>query len=540
MTIFNISKKSLLLLVLLLTFATVSRGCFARNLPLSGDEVGVGVLQATGQALNFEESLPAGNVPISEIKKYVDYSADNGPQDVIRSLQYAGMHPPFYYLLLHYLIQFISNSVTTLRLFSLFFSVLSIAVIFLLGKAMHSEFLGLLSALFLTLSAYCLQYSVMVRPYPLLMFLSLFSTLLAYLLVTNNKFHFKGFGIYLYILISVIGLYTMYHYIFVIFFQAVFVILSLPKNVKRVLLTVLVYLLIGLLYLPWLPFLKDQLDVVTNADYYFHGQSNALIIIFEPVRTNFLRFPFQDNSLDAAFSVTNLLLFPLMLIVFLIGCMNALYHKQSRLFFISLLFYLAAHFAGDWMLDSKTIIFEKFQFFLMPMFFFIFAFGFVKIPTRFYIRTGAILLFSLMLTLSSISVYQAKTNFDGPEIVKPIGTLIAKNSDAENNRTLLIVNTSTRRLLLSLVHAIDLPVDIIMFTGQDTAATLAQINSISQYNTVFVANLLVPDQSKPQLSAQDLTLIENFLKHEEFAATVLLLNSPEGTLTQFTKTLSVK
>lgn len=535
MTLFNISKKTLLILILLLVFAAVSRGCFALNLPLSGDEVGVGVLQATGQSLLFEESLPVGNVPISEIKKYVNYSTDHGVQDVVHSLQFAGMHPPFYYLLLHYIIQFLDNSVITLRLFSLVFSVLSIAAIFLLGKAMHSEFLGLLSALFLTLSAYCLQYSVMVRPYPLLMFLSLFSTLLIYMLAANNKFHFKSPGTYLYILISVIGLYTMYHYIFVIFFQAVFVILSLPKNAKRLLLTTLIYILTGLLYLPWLPFLRDQLDVVNSAGYYFHGQSNALIIIFETIRNNFLRFPFQDNSLDAAFSLTNLLLFPFILVVFLIGCMNALYHKESRLFFISLLFYLASHFVGDWLLDSKTLIFEKFQFFLAPMFFLLFAFGFVKLPTRYFVRTGAIAVFSVMLVLSSVTVYKDRVNFDGPEIVKSLNTLISSNMDTKDDRALVIVNTATRRLLLSLAHSINTPVDIVIITGQDTTATLGQITNPGQYNTVFVVNLLAETRSKPQLSNDDFERIEDFFSTEELTIITPLLNSPGGTLTQFTK-----
>ena len=140
MITFKITRKTLLILILIVTYAIVSRVYFAYNLPLSGDEVGVGVLQATGQAVNFQKSLPTENVPISEIKKYVEYSADKSVRDVLASLRYRGMHPPFYYLLLHYTIRFFNNDVITLRALSLVFSVLSIVLLFLLGATSISGF----------------------------------------------------------------------------------------------------------------------------------------------------------------------------------------------------------------------------------------------------------------------------------------------------------------------------------------------------------------------------------------------------------------
>ena len=539
MTTFNISKKGSLILIFMLAFAVFSRGFFAYSIPFSGDEVGVGVLQATGQALSYEKSLPSGNVPISEIRKYIEYSADKGVRDVISSLRHAGMHPPFYYLLLHHTIQFLNNSVMTLRSLSLVFSVLSIALIFFLGKAIHSEFLGLLSALFVTLSAFCLQYSVMVRPYPLLMFLSMFSTLLIHLLVTSNKFSLKNFGCYLYIIASVVGLYTHYHYIFVILFQSVFVFLSVQKSVKRVLLITLIYLIIGLLFLPWLPSLNDQLNVINGGDYYFHGQNNLPVMAIEIVLSNFLRFAYQDNSLEFILSLAKIVPFTIVLaivlFVFLMGCKNMLSNKQSRLVLIALLFYLAMHCAGDWIMHAKTLSAKKFQFFLTPMFFFILAFGFVNMSKRFFVRTGAILLFSILLILSSVVIFQAKINFDGPAIVKSINSEISNNFKNENGAALLIVNTSARRFLLSTVHAIKSPIDVTVLTGQDIPAALAKINDITQYDTVYVGNLLVNYEPKPRLTAKDLKLIKNFLERNQFNSTDLILNSEEGALMQFSK-----
>jgi uncharacterized membrane protein len=517
------------------TFTIISRVDFAYNLPLSGDEVGVGVLQATGQALHFQKLLPTENVPISEIKKYVEYSSDKSVMDVFASLRYRGMHPPFYYLLLHYTIRFMNNDVMTLRALSIFFSVLSIILIFFLGKAINGDFLGLLSSSFLALSAYHLKYNVMVRPYPLLMFLSLLSSLLIYVLVSSKKFNFKSFGCYLYILISVIGLYTMYHYLFVLCFQAAFVFLSLRKHVKRVLLTALIYLLIIFLFIPWLPSLFDQLNRVHSRSLYFSGQNNPLLILYRLIFYNFLQFSNLDQlqGIDL-FQTTNVFLV-MVLIVFLIGCRNMLYSRQSRFVFIALVVYLAAHFTGDWIMDSKTLEFKKFQFFLEPMFFFILAFGFVKMSNRFYIRNTLIFLFSTLLIFSSLKVFQVKSNFDGPEIVNSIHTKISNNLAVENSPALLIVNTPARRFLLPMAHSIDFPIDIMILGEKDIATSLSKINAITQYDTVFVGNLFVHYAPKPKLSIQELQLIDGFLRQEQFADKNLMLNSPEGTLTQFTK-----
>lgn len=535
MITFNITKKALSILILILIFTIVSRLDFAYNLPLSGDEVGVGVLQATGQSMNFQKSLPKENVPISEIKKYVEYSTDKSVMDVFVSLRYRGMHPPFYYLLLRYTIRFFNNDVITLRALSIVFSVLSILLLFLLGKAIHGEFLGLLCSSFVALSAYHLHYNVMVRPYPLLMFLSLLSSLLIYFLVASNKFHFKSFGCYLYILISVIGLYTLYHYLFVLCFQAAFVFLSLRKDVKRVLLTVLIFLLIGLLFIPWLPLLIDQLHRINRGHFYFHGQNNLLLILYRLIFYNFLQFSLLDKFHGLALSQAKDVFLLIVLIVFLIGCRNMLYRRQSRFFFIGLVVYLVAHFTGDWMMDSKTLEFNKFLFFLEPMFFFVFTFGFVKMSNRFYIRNSLILLLSILLIVSSLKVFQAKKNFDGPEIVNSVHTKISNYLAVENRPTLLIVNTRYPRYLLPIAYSIDLPIDMMILDDKDIATSLSKINTVTKYDTVFVGNLLVPYAPKAQLSIQDLQLIDGFLRQEKFTNTNLILNSPEGTLMQFTK-----
>ena len=92
-------KTKLIILVIVVT-AGILRIVYAIDIPLSGDEVGVGVLQASGQAGTYIQQLPKEFVPIREILKFVRYSEDFGVKDVFSSLRFHGMHPPFYYLIL--------------------------------------------------------------------------------------------------------------------------------------------------------------------------------------------------------------------------------------------------------------------------------------------------------------------------------------------------------------------------------------------------------------------------------------------------------
>ncbi|RJP46729.1 MAG: hypothetical protein C4548_02160 [Desulfobacteraceae bacterium] len=523
---FSISKKSLFILLILLFFSIGLRGYFASKLPLSGDEVGVGVLQSTGHALSYH--VPSTNTPVSELKKFIDYSPDKGIGDILSSLRHGGMHPPFYYILLNTVIKYLNNDAMTLRSLSLVFSVISIALIFFLGRTIHGEQLGLLSAFFLTISPYCLQYSIMVRPYPLLMVLALSSSLLIYQLVNNDKFHFYDLGCHVYILISTIGLYTMYHYIFVIFFQAVFATLSLPKNIKRLVLTGLIYLSIGVLFVPWLPFMKDQMDIIDSGTFYFHWQNNPIMIFVEMVRYNFFRFLLNARPFK-------LIILLLVLLVLFIGCKHLLLNKKSRFFLIALISYVAAHLFGDWVMQAGTLSFHKFQFFITPVFLFILAFGLVNLPDRYFIKSGLVVFLSVLLICSSISILQEKKNFDGPEIITLYNAKISESLKSDQSSALLIMNTSARRYVLPVVHFFNQPIDIVVANYGDASKLAGNIKHIDQYDHVFVGNLSVDYEPHPQFSLMDMELIENFLGQKQFIYANLLVDNPDGALIQFNK-----
>jgi len=85
-------------------------------------------------------------------------------------------HPPFYYIILHYGgIKLFGTSEFAVRFPSLIFGVLAIPMIYLLGRRLFNEEVGLISALILAISPFNVEYSQEARMYSLLLFLALLS-----------------------------------------------------------------------------------------------------------------------------------------------------------------------------------------------------------------------------------------------------------------------------------------------------------------------------------------------------------------------------
>ena len=84
-------------------------------------------------------------------------------------------HVPFYFLLLHFLINLAGDSDFTLRFLSVIFGVLIVPLIYFMGKKLCYARVGLWAALLATFSPFYLWYSQEARMYTLLVFLGLLS-----------------------------------------------------------------------------------------------------------------------------------------------------------------------------------------------------------------------------------------------------------------------------------------------------------------------------------------------------------------------------
>ncbi len=513
-------KRSLLLSAVLL--GCILRIFYALDLPLSGDEAGVGLLQASGQALMFREKLPRQSCPIEQVREFISYSEDYSIADVLRSLRHAGMHPPLYYVMLHYVLKYIGNDALALRMISVIISMLSIVFIYQLGKSVYSEKAGILSALFLAISAYGVMYGPMVRPYPLAMLISLASTFQMYKLNKAGLVNFKNISVFLYIITVLAGLYTIYHFVFVFIFQIVFLVISNLRNKKSLLIIFVSVIIIAALYLPWLPSLFDQLKVVTKNEYYFHGGPNLLLLAEHIISYNFLRYlPVK------AYSPVRFVLATIIYLVVLLGCFSSLKDKKNWPLIFALVVYVLVNFICDRVLNTKTLNVRHLLFFIIPASLVFLAIGLSSLTNRYCVRMISVLLCCCLLLYNSIGVCRNKTNYDGPKYIHVFRDHIHNHAQGRNG--LIITNSTKRRHLFPLVHAIKDSLDMKIVNRNKIESGMVDIIN-KDYDSVFIM------MSEFLLTPDDIENISHFLAKDNFDLTaVYQLDHDENSLVVFEK-----
>lgn len=167
-------------------------------------------------------------------------------------------HPPLYYLLLHFWLPIAGHTEWVIRLPSIVFGALCIPVLYrllleLLGKEKRK--VALIASLLLMINPLHIYYSAELRMYSLNALLSLLSWLYLLRAVKNkskNPLHWR-----LFTLVSLLNLYTFYGSLFNLAAQWALVFWQHKKAFKSF---VICNLVIGLLFLPWLPTLLKQLS----------------------------------------------------------------------------------------------------------------------------------------------------------------------------------------------------------------------------------------------------------------------------------------
>lgn len=159
-------------------------------------------------------------------------------------------HPPLFYVLAHFWMQF-GRSEAVLRLLPVFFGVVSIGLIYLINKK-----IGLMAAFFLAINPYHIYYSQEFRSYSMLAMLGLLSMLL----MQRKKYTWMA-------IVNALLLYTHYSAIFLILAQ----IFISPSTIFYLLITII-------LFMPWLPRFIEQLHAGVNIDVFLPGWRNVLTL----------------------------------------------------------------------------------------------------------------------------------------------------------------------------------------------------------------------------------------------------------------------
>lgn len=203
-------------------------------------------------------------------------------------------HMPFYYLYLKFFIHFFDSDDTVLRLTSVIPGVLSIIVMYFVGKEFKDSKLGILSASVTSLSSFLIYFSQEVRLYEVLFLFSSLSLLFTLRLgKQQNKFNFI-----FYILSNFLIIFTHTIGFVFVFFNLLFMslwLVKIDKNYKKNIL--IIWSAIFLLGLSCIPLLVKIFTTHSFSQWWGHFVISRLAFMitdyFSPVLTNIVSAP--DN-----------------------------------------------------------------------------------------------------------------------------------------------------------------------------------------------------------------------------------------------------
>jgi mannosyltransferase len=169
-------------------------------------------------------------------------------------------HPPLHYLLLHGWMPLAGQSEFSVRFVSLFFGLLSVPMIYKLGKALVNTRLGLLATLLAAISPFWVYFSQETRMYTTATFFSLSAVyFFARILRGHRKLtgsRRRGLGLWLgYILTTLCSLYSHYFALFAVVVENLFLVALWRRYRSLRKRWALAQIGVALLFLPWLAFM---------------------------------------------------------------------------------------------------------------------------------------------------------------------------------------------------------------------------------------------------------------------------------------------
>ncbi|MGE5438177.1 MAG: glycosyltransferase family 39 protein [Syntrophothermus sp.] len=167
------------------------------------------------------------------------------------------VHPPLYYVILHYWIKYFGSDEYGSRLLSVVFGVLLIIAVFFLAKYLFDDNVAIITSLLVTVSAFHIKYSQETRGYSLLALLSVLSFYYYLKFIDNGKKNAVP-----YIFLSSMLIYTHVFGMFVLliqFFYAVFLSISKKINFEKVKVILFNFASIFVLFIPWIFIFYSQI-----------------------------------------------------------------------------------------------------------------------------------------------------------------------------------------------------------------------------------------------------------------------------------------
>lgn len=217
---------------------------------------------------------PEHAAPMSRLYATLDGATERSATDVFDALMVrGGMHPPAYYLLLHWWTDLVGTSRLALDAPAYAFGVLSLLGIYRLTRRLVPlPSAPIWSMVLLALSPWFVGFSNLAKPYAITICLSLWAS--NALLAAHGDARRAALWRALFVLLSVLGLYCIYHYVFVIAWHAGLALLlawSRPDRRRQLGRVAWMGIAIAAGFAPWLPRLLTHLEISAADSHYFSG-----------------------------------------------------------------------------------------------------------------------------------------------------------------------------------------------------------------------------------------------------------------------------
>ncbi len=248
-------------------------------------------------------------------------------RDIVLNRASTGIHPPLYFIFIHFWISLFGDSEIALRSFSAIFSTISIPLIYLFANKVFDQVTAIISSLLFALSPFQLYYSQEARMYPLLTFFSILSIYLIYIWSINECRSEKKtlLGI---VFINILSLYTHIYSVFLVLLQNLYILWVKFRERETLKRWMIYQLIIAMAFLPWMyVILKSRTPEV------YQGKQSLTL---EVIKNSFLEI--NLGYARSIFAKGNLLdyLFFLFLAIFLFGLFPP--YKEKRGFVLVFLY----------------------------------------------------------------------------------------------------------------------------------------------------------------------------------------------------------
>ncbi len=352
----------------------------------------------------------------------------------------ADTNPPLSYLIIHYWIKLTKSiSEPLIRIPSLIASLALICVSYIFSMRLFNKKIAYFTSLMVAISGFNIQYSQFAR---YVIFASLFATLSVYYFWKYfENMNFKSLCLYL--LFSILGLYTNYICIFVNFSQFLFWTVFFKRYKRKCLYFSVTLVIIFICYLPWIIFLSSLksetsrfLKIIDFPSLIAHLK---LFPIFS-IPHVFCSFIFGNYyPLKGFYLIVLIGAFLVCCYLFISGLIGIKDVKKNA--YLNLIIFTPILITYLWMLIGGLFFFPKYFLFLQPIFFMILLNGVENI------KNGILNIFLIILIVSFvlISTYHYYLEINKYDPKSPID-FISKN---EKEGDIIILNPSSMSLFFN-------------------------------------------------------------------------------------------